>query len=427
MGMAGPGDTTKFEYLLKGQPVRLDVVWKLEPQAANSNGLFSTSVLKLREFNAFQNAPVLTMPQLPPELIEAVIEEIGDHPASLQACSLVSNAFAVISQRRLFRFIHLKSPITRVLASSPHLASYVRDLHVHLVLDEEHQDGLRKGIWLLNNVHRLTITAVWEGPCAWDSFAADLTGSLHFIMHIAFAPVLGFLQSSQGTPRAYSSRPRIDPALHALLLDDEMAPTLGRLNHLELAVRGSVDTSLVGFEPITLKSGPCLQHLTINFGKILVYREGSGNPVRLPLLYNLRSVTLEANVGELRIPASIIYTIASLPSSVPDLETLRIVLTAVGENAPTGEVFGQCNVSEVAATLTTGFSFLRAVHWSIFCDAAETFEARVRKSLPLPGLSTFFSTSTEGTKYHPMSVFSDYVQLTRYEFSFWVVVYVCKD
>ncbi|KAJ7765290.1 hypothetical protein B0H16DRAFT_415760 [Mycena metata] len=392
-------------------------------------------------------------PQLPPELIETVIEEIGDHSSSLRACSLVSNAFAVISQRRLFRFVHLKSPMAGVLATSPHLASYVRDLHIHLVLDEEHQDGLRKAIWLLKNVHRLTITAVWEGPCAWDSFAANLTGSLVSLCTSSSLRCLAFYNlrrvplvlirhallsceelclvvedvdihndvvlpgTSQDTRYLTHLRldysPVQDPALHALLIDDKMIPILARLEDLELTVRGSVDTSLLGFEPIALKSEPCLQHLTMNFGKILVYREGPGNPVRLPFLPNLRVVTLEANVDELRIPASILHTITSLPSSVPNLETLHIVLTAVRENAPTGEVFGRCNLSEVAATITTGLPCLRAVHWYIFCDAAETFEAHVRKSLPLPGVSTFFSTSTEGTKYHPMSVFLDSAQLTR--------------
>ncbi|KAJ7041865.1 hypothetical protein C8F04DRAFT_1390766 [Mycena alexandri] len=67
------------------------------------------------------------MPQLPQELIDAIIEDVPG--SSLKACSLAATAFVTSSQRRLFCWMSLSDipsyeRTAILLASSPHLAKY---------------------------------------------------------------------------------------------------------------------------------------------------------------------------------------------------------------------------------------------------------------------------------------------------------------
>ncbi|KAK7042635.1 hypothetical protein R3P38DRAFT_322392 [Favolaschia claudopus] len=68
------------------------------------------------------------VPELPQELIDAIVGEVPD--SSLPACFLAGVTFVVSSQRRLFRWMSLEDGIAkyekaaRFLASSPHLGKY---------------------------------------------------------------------------------------------------------------------------------------------------------------------------------------------------------------------------------------------------------------------------------------------------------------
>ncbi|KAK6981706.1 hypothetical protein R3P38DRAFT_414465 [Favolaschia claudopus] len=77
----------------------------------------------------------MVAPELPQELIDAIIEEVPQ--SSLPACSLVATSFLESSQKRLFRYMTLKGmpsyqKTARLLTGSPHLGKYVRYLFVDL-------------------------------------------------------------------------------------------------------------------------------------------------------------------------------------------------------------------------------------------------------------------------------------------------------
>ncbi|KAJ7652512.1 hypothetical protein DFH06DRAFT_1134495 [Mycena polygramma] len=77
------------------------------------------------------------MATLPQELIDAIVDEVGDN-SSLKTCSLVGNAFRQPSQRILLHSLTLgeyDKPFTVALAflrESPHIAPYITRLHCTL-------------------------------------------------------------------------------------------------------------------------------------------------------------------------------------------------------------------------------------------------------------------------------------------------------
>ncbi|KAJ7620213.1 hypothetical protein FB45DRAFT_1062565 [Roridomyces roridus] len=83
------------------------------------------------------------MPQLPPEIIDAIICKVDD-TATLKSCSLVSSSlFRYPSQRRLFRSLTLNGwatppnydTVSTLLDESPHIAAYFT--HLSVVLPDE--------------------------------------------------------------------------------------------------------------------------------------------------------------------------------------------------------------------------------------------------------------------------------------------------
>ncbi|KAK6974333.1 hypothetical protein R3P38DRAFT_3133370 [Favolaschia claudopus] len=77
----------------------------------------------------------MVVPELPQELIDAIVEEVPE--SSLAACSLTATSFVVSSQRRIFSSMTLRgirsyAKASRLLAGSPHLGKYVRYLVVDL-------------------------------------------------------------------------------------------------------------------------------------------------------------------------------------------------------------------------------------------------------------------------------------------------------
>ncbi|KAJ7880669.1 hypothetical protein B0H13DRAFT_1891669 [Mycena leptocephala] len=70
------------------------------------------------------------MTRVPNELVEAIVQEVGDVP-SLKACSLVGSAFRYLSQRILLHSLTLKeyppnyTAARLFLEKSPHVATYI--------------------------------------------------------------------------------------------------------------------------------------------------------------------------------------------------------------------------------------------------------------------------------------------------------------
>ncbi|KAJ6566549.1 hypothetical protein B0H19DRAFT_1066839 [Mycena capillaripes] len=107
------------------------------------------------------------MSLLPQELIDAILDELCGTAinTTLKSCSLVAHAFLVPSQRRLFRFLTLTSKTVPIVSSGfierPHLASYVRDLHIDLHLTTKYyQIPLLITLRLLNKLADLGLEFV---------------------------------------------------------------------------------------------------------------------------------------------------------------------------------------------------------------------------------------------------------------------------
>jgi len=120
------------------------------------------------------------MPDLPQELIDAIIEDVPD--ASLPACSLTSTAFVTSSQRRLFRWMSLAHPTqysraAALFTSSRHLAPYVHSLALDVKGIPPDSADLKSILAQLTELERLAIagdlhshTPFAQNPCLLDVF-----------------------------------------------------------------------------------------------------------------------------------------------------------------------------------------------------------------------------------------------------------------
>ncbi|KAJ7663525.1 hypothetical protein B0H17DRAFT_1144018 [Mycena rosella] len=262
------------------------------------------------------------MVNLPQELLDAIIDEVGvktsSEPrdfASLNACSLTARAFLPASQRTLFTSLTLKqyklAQASSVLVSSPHIASYVRDLHLIDAgfIAEPDSDSIRvplaASFSLLTNITRLAMSFCFS-PLGWThipaNFRAVLVGllSLPSLRYIALAQCTGvpssiirhaLISSKQVTLKDvgiysedevfpqisgdvsgatvplehlavfYTQHFSLSIPVYDMLLGGQVASRLDHLRHLELCVTRT--GSLGGLEMVAVKSSESLEHLVI--------------------------------------------------------------------------------------------------------------------------------------------------------------------
>ncbi|KAJ7268558.1 hypothetical protein C8J57DRAFT_1509740 [Mycena rebaudengoi] len=114
------------------------------------------------------------MSNLPQELIDAILERVEDSE-SLKACSLVAGSFLAPSQRSLFRYLRLRYNILKALnalfTASARLASYIRDVQIHIPLLPHHQSTLHSVLRLLPNIARMKI---YGDPVLWSDISEEL-------------------------------------------------------------------------------------------------------------------------------------------------------------------------------------------------------------------------------------------------------------
>jgi hypothetical protein len=94
------------------------------------------------------------MAPIPQDIIETVIEKISPNDReTLKQCSLVSQSFLAPSQKPLFAVVYLTKGridcqrLHRLLVHSPHIAAYVRELHVIVSSDPPYFRGTRKWVY----------------------------------------------------------------------------------------------------------------------------------------------------------------------------------------------------------------------------------------------------------------------------------------
>ncbi|KAJ6585395.1 hypothetical protein B0H19DRAFT_1227837 [Mycena capillaripes] len=376
------------------------------------------------------------MVELPPELIEAIVEEVSPKDVvTLTACSLAARELLVPSQRRPREAspkLDLKKLAegSRVFVDSPHIVSYIRDLHLVNAWfgSDSNCEVLVLLFPLLKNLCRLAIWYTYN-HLMWDTFPVDFravfvgllslpslqffglaqcTGVPSSIVHHAILTCkevslkdVGIFFEDEVFPSAnleakgghrLSHRPldylaiiytqvfQLSVPVYAFLLREDMAPHLTRLRHLELTVLQTA--SLGDGEDLVRKCSGSLQHIVIHF------REGLDPPRELPNLPRLRSLTLRASSCRTWVPSSALTTLASLPTCTPSIETINVVVHAAFRLAPSTP---RIEVDEALGSLP----YLRGIHFQIRRRPQGNIESGTRQILPLAseaGLLTFSTT-----------------------------------
>ncbi|KAJ7860195.1 hypothetical protein B0H13DRAFT_1851368 [Mycena leptocephala] len=302
--------------------------------------------------------------------INAIISNIvaggPEWNASLKSCSLVSHRLLVPSQRFLFRSFRLHNSNAIMLCAffkdSKHLASYVRDLQVDL--DFERQEiqaiavkllrlfsnvrraSLSVGHWLAESFPRTSRLAIIDflslhslqsilflGRANGSLPSSVLLHALSFRTAVALQHILVHQDSHfMPSPVGYQERsplrhlvlalqPGMIPPVRDLLLDPALAHRVGTLQHLRVArFSPPINLSIHGLENVALQCSETLQHLDIDLK--------DESAINLPALPDLRFLTLRATVHKAHVPDTLMYALATLPTCVPQVEVITIIIHA---------------------------------------------------------------------------------------------------
>ncbi|KAJ7744173.1 hypothetical protein B0H16DRAFT_1727442 [Mycena metata] len=382
------------------------------------------------------------MVDFPQELIDAIVDEVA-------ATKYWSELMDRPSQRHLFKSLtrQKKSPPPGTTwATNARLLSYVLDLNL-VDLDLGDQEQHIQLFTLCNRVTRCCIRFSGRSGWKWNSLPEKICAPLFSFLAL---PTLRCLQldAFPGTslppslihyalasysevvldtftldtdldavflltrlPSAHIQRlsrlslpyrPYISPALHRLVLGDDVKHQLQHLQHLELIVprRGLND-----LEEILLNCGDSLQHLIINF------RARPDNPLQLPHLPYLRLLTLKASTRTVRIPDALKHTLRILPQCTPSLEVLTIhVGSSYGDSEPYSEIHNRGTEEDTALKCLPR---LREVHVEVTTASPQpdrTFSKRLFTEFPMAHEAGILSCEywpASAHTYHPMRYFSN--------------------
>jgi hypothetical protein len=137
--------------------------------------------------------------EIPQDIIDSVIMEVGDDTHLLKQCSLVSSSFLLPSRKKLFSKITLRNNQTcqgihQLLVQNPVIQSFVRTIILTEENDSFKWSVWKNDIWLLG-ILRLPFCFLecfsinlrldyWDlDPWNWDSFRSELKDALLNIIH----------------------------------------------------------------------------------------------------------------------------------------------------------------------------------------------------------------------------------------------------
>ncbi|KAJ7087603.1 hypothetical protein B0H15DRAFT_298947 [Mycena belliarum] len=296
--------------------------------------------------------------RLPQELVDAIIHELDDDSPPLLACSKAAKTFRVPCQRRIFRSILLYSEdsgfsntflrAAELLATSPHLAVYVRDLRTPLPTAENEIQSLERVLGALDNVERFMIANTGES-INWSPTPPRLVSA---IWRIITLPSLDHLHFANIFNLPYSLVYRAASATRVLSLDGVRirgpagktppAPPVLQLEHLILMSRSlrAVSESLIDLMQhgylqrlhrlsLTLASGTIqdylqmytplsgvVRHLEIDYSTCTT-------PITFPRFALLQVLDLSFYLGMARhLPATFVHILSNLPTTAPLVERL---------------------------------------------------------------------------------------------------------
>ncbi|KAJ7624047.1 hypothetical protein DFH06DRAFT_1481663 [Mycena polygramma] len=392
------------------------------------------------------------------ELIDAIIDEVAatdewyDSPdrKSLNACALAARTFLVPSQRRLFQSLTL--PVKRgdmkevalQFTTSPHLGSYVHDLHLENVSYNAVETDIASGtiFTTLSSVRRLVISERKR----WDPASREFYTGLISMLGRPSLRSIGFFQC-RGVPISLFSRamsagyeevalattdfdhnntdseierspgrgghstsallrlalafwPERTGVVGDLMMSDHIAGSLEHVQHLSLSIR--TPGAFAGLRRIALKCVKSLQHLEMDFDTSDV------GPVDLPLLPGLRFLTLQARGTKLRVPDLLMTVMATLPDRTPNVEIVNVVVILHGRS----EKYEDDPHLPLTDSALKRLPRLHDVHIYIYTAGGDLhFRNATTKRLPMAndaGLLSFSIHKDPITRYlHPMRYFSN--------------------
>ncbi|KAJ7639407.1 hypothetical protein FB45DRAFT_864125 [Roridomyces roridus] len=368
-----------------------------------------------------------------PELIDAIVDQVAQTEkwhqekdrGTLKACALTVRRLLVPSQRHLFQSFtlsnHNMENVCAGMLHNPSLASYIRDFCLSMGYGLSESCGqLLVGFFpLLTRLDRLVIDC---GFYHFDSLQpAALTGLFSFptircfgvkdcpglppsvIRHaVAAYEGVAFTNVEIGQEDEYAvslfpappsswqrlRRLALEPFNHTqdgctlkdFILSEGIAPFLSNLEHLELRVFKA--GSLGGLEGIAHFCCGSIQRLAIDF---FYYPDTDIGP--LPIMPAIRVLTLSSCVRRLRLPHALRSVILSLPTRMPKLERINVVLDS---HIFEYKEHHRPDIDEALNNLPR----LRQLHFTIACHSSSAIEDSFREALPLAGRAGLLSFET---------------------------------
>ncbi|KAJ7061799.1 hypothetical protein C8F01DRAFT_1369251 [Mycena amicta] len=325
--------------------------------------------------------PSTTSPSLPSELITAIVDELSsDHP-TLKSCCLVSTDFCGPSQRHLFRAIWVRRPnwqhytigqqalhrgvtslsgtfrqADSILAESPHLAVYVRDLTIDLPDSVDEDVPLTRILEAVGgNLERFVVSGMrvrWQdlsevlALAVLDAMASSGLRSLH-LLSLRDMPVdalygamkrvkaLSIHSSTFAVPEPKDenevSRKRGVSPIEHLILSASLRDTYDIILSPHAPVLGNVSKLFIRVPTMDVYADrlPTVVAGTLD---TLSLECDLSEPLFLPELPHLRSLTLRMFRGIVRcLPTGLAETLRTLPPLADGLTLIFALQKRVAE------------------------------------------------------------------------------------------------
>ncbi|KAJ7495691.1 hypothetical protein B0H11DRAFT_2002137 [Mycena galericulata] len=187
------------------------------------------------------------------------------------------------------------------------------------------------------------------------------------------------------------------PAVQEILLDSAIV-SMDTLQHLRVS-RSSPPTnfSLHGLESVALRCSPSLQHLDIDLK--------DDNPIDLPAIPYLRLLTLRNSVHRARVPNIVMDAIANLPTYMPRLEVVTVVIHANDCRETNFIAAPKADAALLALAQLRDAHFILAADSSAGAHFAVCVEMQLQSANKAGLLS--FSRLSSRAKHHYLSYFDD--------------------
>ncbi|KAJ7176993.1 hypothetical protein C8R46DRAFT_1346904 [Mycena filopes] len=308
------------------------------------------------------------------ELIDQILDHL-DSSRDRKALALVSHTFVPLVQRRLFRVLKLSEAqqtdlktLSYILSDNPDIGLHVQDLFIEIQLDDPAICAPLVRIFrLLKAVRRITVSPSRPFPqtpqhWAWAHWPRDLQMALTTLLTLPSMRGLVLVNCS-GIPAALirygiasykeialqvaeidfhkikfpkgSDNPSLQHLIldyspvasrnfHTLLLTDDIAASLGRLERLELILHEQGKELFDASKEIIRKYSRSLRHITITARRSDA--DFNLSTISLPDLPSLQSLSVHTHISTSVSSHALMQFIVALAPRTPRLQILTITL-----------------------------------------------------------------------------------------------------